>query len=124
VVAYASGLKKIVLNISPPGDDPFFVRKIGNYKFRSMTDNETCYRRQSTYTMLRRVRTAKPSAFSIEIPSDAFSSGDLEWYDPDGVSTVGGNLVFNFTKQETHNLQYRVRFSSLRMTDTLLKDAK
>ncbi|KAH9819192.1 family 16 glycoside hydrolase [Melampsora americana] len=36
-----------------------------------------------------------------------WATGDLEWYDPDAITTVGGNLQITITKEDIHDLDFR-----------------
>lgn len=36
-----------------------------------------------------------------------WATGDFEWYDPDAVTTKGGNLVFTISEEPIHNLNFR-----------------
>lgn len=36
----------------------------------------------------------------------AWSTGDLEWYDPRMITTANGSLVITLTKQSEHDLDY------------------
>lgn len=36
-----------------------------------------------------------------------WETNNLEWYNPDAITTEGGNLVITLEKKETHNLNYQ-----------------
>jgi beta-glucanase (GH16 family) len=35
------------------------------------------------------------------------ATNNLEWYDPDAVTTEGGSLVITFSEKYTHDLNYQ-----------------
>ena len=45
----------------------------------------------------------------VELWDDSFfvrGTGNLEWYDPEAITTEGGSLVITLSKKATHGLNY------------------
>ena len=36
-----------------------------------------------------------------------WETNNLEWYDPEAITTEGGNLVITLSQKQTHNLNYQ-----------------
>lgn len=68
-----------------PGDDPYWEAEDLHYWVR-----------------------AGAAIFSLNLILIKYkATNNLEWYDPEAITTSGGSLVITFSEKETHNLGYQ-----------------